>query len=62
MKITISDDNGVVLDQIDVAEEIGNLNKPLPQAELMDRIKEAFQRLETLAALAKDRSMPRRPL
>lgn len=38
MKITVTTDQGIVVDQFVVAEEIGDLTKPLPQQELVERL------------------------
>jgi hypothetical protein len=43
MKINLTTDQGEVLDIIDVDNEIGDLTKPLPQAELLERILSAVK-------------------
>ncbi len=38
MRITLTTDEGIVLDQFSLEEDIGDLTKPLPRAELIERI------------------------
>lgn len=38
MRITVTTDDGEVIDQINIAEDIGDLTKALPQVELIDRL------------------------
>jgi hypothetical protein len=50
MKITITDNDGVIIDTINVEEECGDIMRPLPASVLVDRVRDAKRYLDSQEA------------